>query len=158
MYRINMLHYISISKFLREIMTRVIFLLAVQARVIFLLTEAGLEITGRKDAKCVCFFIFASENCHVNDKNCACIFQQVYSVSFYLCSVPKCVFSVFNFRINFKTQSIYILRCWGLQFNWFVSVDSSQPLQFCSGLETSGSDITCVLMFDVLSNEKSRKS
>ena len=37
----------------------------------------GLEIKGRKDAKCICFFQIASENCHGNDKKCVCIFQQV---------------------------------------------------------------------------------
>jgi hypothetical protein len=55
---------------------------------------SGLEIIGRKDAKCVCFFIFASENCHVNDKKCVCIFQQVYKNCTFLplsCS-EMCVF------------------------------------------------------------------
>ena len=40
-------------------------------------TATGLEINGRKDAKCVCFFHIASDNCHGNDKKCVCIFQQV---------------------------------------------------------------------------------
>ena len=61
----------------------------------------GLEITGRKEAKCVCFFILVSENCHVNDKKMrAHISASVQKL--YLSPVPKCVFSVFNFRINFK--------------------------------------------------------
>ena len=70
----------------------------------FFMHQAGLEITGRKDAKCVCFFIFASENCHVNDTN-ACAYFSKYTkiVPFYLCPVSKCVFSVFNFRIDLKT-------------------------------------------------------
>ena len=65
----------------------------------------GLEITGRKDAKCICFYHIASENWHVNDKKCVCIFQQVYKKPFYLFPVPKCVFSVFNFRIHFIRPS-----------------------------------------------------
>jgi hypothetical protein len=34
---------------------------------------------------------------------CAYLSKCTKIVPFYLCPVPKCVFSVFNFRINFKT-------------------------------------------------------
>jgi len=64
-------------------------------------TNTGLEINGRKDVKCVCFFHIASENCHGNDKNACAYFSKCSTkiVPFYLCPVPKCMFSVFYFRI-----------------------------------------------------------
>ena len=88
------------------------------------------------------FFILRLKIVTETTKNACAYFSKCSTkiLPFQLCPVPKCVFSVFNFRINLKTQSIYILRCWGLQFNWFVSIVSSQPSQFCSALETSGSD------------------
>jgi hypothetical protein len=51
---------------------------------------AGLEINGHKDAKCICFFHIASENCHGNDKKCVSIYilasvaQKLYLSSFVL--------------------------------------------------------------------------
>ena len=65
----------------------------------------GLEITGRKDAECVCFFHICvwKLSCE-RQKNASAYFSKCTKiVPFYLCPVPKCAFSVFNFRINLKT-------------------------------------------------------
>jgi hypothetical protein len=51
--------------------------------------NTGLEISGRKDVKCVCFFHIASENCHGNDKNACAYFGKGKIVPFF-CPVPKC--------------------------------------------------------------------
>ena len=74
----------------------------------------------------------------------------------YLCPVPKYVFSVFNFRTNFK--NVVYLYPTLLQFNWFVSVVSSLNQRSSVRNRKLVVRITCVLMFDVLSNEKYRNS
>ena len=105
----------------------------------------GSKINGRKDVKCAVFSVLHLKIVTGTTKNACAYFSKCSTkiVPFYLCPNPKCVFSVFNFQNRLKMQSIYILRCRGLQFNWFVSVVSSQPPQFYSGLETSGSNNTC---------------
>ena len=94
----------------------------------------GLEITGRKDAKCVCFFHIAPENSQGRQKMCVHISASV-AHKLYLCPVPKCVFSVFNFRITAAGG----YNSTGLSVSLVLNHRS-----FVQDWETSASDITRV--------------
>jgi hypothetical protein len=63
------------------------------------------KLTDAKTLNASVFFILRLKIVTGTTKNVCAYFSKCSTkiVHFYLCPVPKCVFSVFNFRINLKT-------------------------------------------------------
>ena len=75
----------------------------------------GSKLTDAKTLNAHLFFSYCIWKLTLERKKCAHGYFSKCStriVPCYFCSFPKCLFSVFNIRINFKMQAIYILCCW----------------------------------------------
>jgi hypothetical protein len=112
----------------------------------------GLEITGCTKTLNESVFSYLRLISYLRLKNACAYFSKCTKiVPFFLCPVPKYVFSVFNFSL-FRSYAAGSYNSTGLSvllvLNHRSFVQDRKPVV----------RITHVLMFDVLSNEKSRKS